>query len=308
MTPTSCHNAIRWKLMKAIVSLIQEQEGIVFGGFVRDSIIHDFYATEFYSTPQVDTTRYSDPTYLPESFDRTSLPSDIDCYMLTTKLDMFKEKLKDKRLYISDAFTRDARIYIPVVSENNNLLHTTLKISFAIHKILFDFVKPKAFEIKIDIIHGTEAIEPPIGTIDFECNSVILTATNEYKLAACMTQDLGAKQKLDLLNTIIMNIIKRKTKITYDNVSIYRVHHMIGKSWDIESSHLSVMKYVEDTYDCCFICLHSFDKNRHHAKFKCCNGRMHIKCARRLYANEFVSCPHCRRDIEFCKKDKRVIA
>jgi hypothetical protein len=290
--------------MKCLVALVQQVDGIVFGGYVRDSIIHDHYASEFYNTPDSDLKRYNDPKYLPETADRLIIPNDIDCYMLSSQLNLFKEKVKENRLYIVQERTRHAHIYIPDV--NADLLHTTLKITFAINPILFDTVKPSIFEIKIDIIHGSEDIEPPFGTFDFECNTVVLTTSNEYKLANSFTKDLGAKRKHDLLNTVIKNIIERKTKIIYDDVSKYRVSHMIDKKWDIEGLHLTVIKQTTD--DNCFICMESLTKNKPHTKFKCCNGRMHMNCARRLFAStEFEICPYCRQDTPFILRDKRLV-
>ena len=41
-------NKLRWKLMRMIVELIQKQGGIVFGGYNRDAIIHDYNARKYY--------------------------------------------------------------------------------------------------------------------------------------------------------------------------------------------------------------------------------------------------------------------
>jgi hypothetical protein len=77
-----------WKMMSVLKKLILEQNGMIFGGFVRDSIIHDHFAQLYYKhclsndiEYDVKHSQYSNPLFVPTTADRLIVPSDIDCFM-----------------------------------------------------------------------------------------------------------------------------------------------------------------------------------------------------------------------------------
>ena len=60
--------------------------GVIFGGAVRDTILHDLAAKDFYKNGGTNES-YDDPTS--EWNDRFVTPNDIDCYILRHNFDKF---------------------------------------------------------------------------------------------------------------------------------------------------------------------------------------------------------------------------
>lgn len=65
-----------YTLMKEIASELVAQGGIIFGGYVRDMMIHDHYTALFYEKYEGtrDAMKYSDLTFDPETTARLLVP------------------------------------------------------------------------------------------------------------------------------------------------------------------------------------------------------------------------------------------
>jgi hypothetical protein len=271
---------IKWKLMQQIVGSIQTTQGIIFGGYVRDRIIHDHYADLFYQNSENQNYRYGDPLFKPESLLRLLIPNDIDCFMHSSQIIVFKNILENNLLKIQEIHDAiPCSIYFPDVGPH--ILHTKWKITFATNPILKELLKFKQIEVAIDILHSDiPNLKPPFGTIDFECNGIILTSDNDYKLADNIGKNLSPKDKLNKINSIIEDIINLKAVVYYDNLPKYRIINMIKKNWTIKTR--SFITEEKSDNDVCFICL-DIVKNKH-IKLNCCNGRMHIseECSQKM--------------------------
>ncbi len=113
---------IEWRFKQKIANAITEIGGTVFGGFVRDSILHDYYAKEFYKKlaedgillDEVDRI-YNDPSVYPETKDRMVIPNDIDCYLETEEMIVeLLQKFRELNLSYRCVFDReDISRYIP---------------------------------------------------------------------------------------------------------------------------------------------------------------------------------------------------
>ena len=87
---------ITWLLITCLIrNLIKRFDAIVFGGAVRDSILHSHASREFYKLSTRD--KYDDPTIHPELSDRFLLPTDIDIFI--TYHDHYNFKLYLYRFY-----------------------------------------------------------------------------------------------------------------------------------------------------------------------------------------------------------------
>jgi hypothetical protein len=298
-------NKIKWKFMKKVEKIIQDCEGIIFGGYVRDKIIHDHYATEFYKKTSNSNIYYNDTEYDPENKLRLIIPNDIDCFLKTNKLAIFKSKLAENMINISIIqSSKNAKFYIKDLNED--IMHTKWKLNIAINPLLNSLINTHTYDIYIDIMHRDNTkLEPPFGLIDFESNSLILTANNEYKLTKLLAEHLTPKDKLSELNRIMDDIIKKKTRILYVNTPDYRIENLVNKGWIIESANFTRLK--DNKENICFICLEDLT-NDNHIKFNCCNGRMHSKkCSEDVILNGVSSCPMCRFEIIFQNDDKKLI-
>lgn len=130
---------LSWKLKKHVAKLILNTGGIIFGGYVRDAIIHDHYSDKYYTKCSEDMvssvdiiSRYNDETFYPEYKERMLIPEDIDCFFKTTQtLNSFEQLLFREKFCLTKVFTRkDAMDYIPRLNvPANSLSHIRYKIT-----------------------------------------------------------------------------------------------------------------------------------------------------------------------------------
>ena len=279
--------------MTSIQQLIQQLNGVIFGGYVRDKIIHDFYALQYYTkcsaeykNEKYNYNKYNDPNFLPETKDRMIIPYDIDCYMKPHQIEHFKNLLRNSLLEF-------------IEEKSENYEHTKLYISFKLNPIIESNIEIlKKIVIKVDIIHTQLLINKPL---DFECNSLILTPDNEYKL--CKFLLISCKDpmtKIDKFNEIYNNILARKTKILSPQVADYRIQHMLNKNWIISSDNITLTKSINykatDKTDTtvCYICLENISSSGGH--FNCCKRFIHLDCMEHIVTSNYGKCPLCRSE------------
>lgn len=298
------HGATRWKLMKSIVDSIQEAEGTVFGGYVRDSIIHDHYASEFYAKA-TDKSRYSDETYMPESSMRTYTPRDIDCFMLSSKLDIFKDSLKEKKLEVQVLNVIGTNMYFGSISRD--IVHAKIKVSFSMNHLLKAAIDTKGFEVYVDVLHSKLDGEPPFKHLDFDCNAIVLTQQNEYKLSGLVIIDNPFK-RLAKMNSIVESIKKKETRVWGTDVCYKRVNHMLDKWWKIHGPNATLYRLQTDLDDTCPICIEGYKKYDSVVVNRCCPGsKMHRPCAAKMLAENFQKCTICRNDLDYTEADKKIM-
>jgi len=138
-----------YKLKKEIAKIILHEGGHIFGGYVRDKLLHDSHAQKFYKKHGGESASlYSDKTCSPEFSGRFVCPTDIDCYMKKTCLDKVIQNLKDAKMNVKEHFDRDPVSYLPNLNiSRGSMRHYRLgvsvfhqniirEISFAIHDCL----------------------------------------------------------------------------------------------------------------------------------------------------------------------------
>ena len=296
-----------WKMMKDIEREALKAGGTIFGGYPRDKFIHDHYAKLFYETDNVDDSKYADVTYLPELALRTHLPTDIDVFMKHEMLEGFKKKLQDKHLDVVEAPGRG-------VYNFPGLKHTKLVVTFAMHPALASIPFLKKFTVRMDIVSPTEAVDmdmdPPFGHLDFECNGILLTGNNEYRLCAELAPfDMCPMDKLKTLTRIMKDITEMKAVMfstPTKPVESYRIKKMLDKKWTIIGDYMTSHFGTLPEDDVCTLCLCPFHDCRY-IKLKCCNGFYHPKCIDNLDGENFNdTCPNCRQELYFGMMDRQL--
>jgi hypothetical protein len=296
----SSKNRDIWKVMSKIKKVILRNDGMIFGGFVRDSILHDHYAQLFYAEyakmneDQDDilmdlNTRYGDRTFLPETWERTTLPNDIDMYISEDNLENFYKDLKDNRMSIRKVFSRNPRNYMPNFDSNDEtILHhriyvrPDLKPVFnelskfpvdmtAVATALINVHTPK---IKIDIISSRGKVtEPFFGVIDFECNALYLTkhGINVSERLCFDSNDFLEKSRV--MTRVIDEIIKKRTQ--FINPVNFRAAKLFNRGWCLYDEFITTIK--DSAYEGhCIICHDELPE--HHVKAQCCDCRFHPHC------------------------------
>jgi hypothetical protein len=250
---------LSWKVKKEVGSVVLDAGGTIFGGYVRDSILHDHYAQLYYenATPKEERDkRYNDPTFFPEYKERTLLPDDIDCYFPTyNHLKHFESYLVQHKFCFKRIFTRtDAAEYIPRLSKlKNQLTHIRYKVSIVNPNklslirmlmiqnipasargevsddinIMLDELATKLVDtpsVQIDALIAADpaiTLSPPFGELDFECNGLVLT-----KHGLSLADDLKDKQTpnafiadINKLARIHAAILKKEARLVNGNIT-----------------------------------------------------------------------------------------
>jgi hypothetical protein len=322
-------NKTKWKMMLDIEKIILANGGNIFGGFVRDKIIHDSAAEIFYEYMQsigIDSKssefqlKYNDITFNKDTNDRCILPSDIDCFMSTSEIKKMIEYIESKNYIVKIFRESPANLYIFKNSSDeniNSLKHSKLTIKFNYNDILSDIFNMNDFVINIDIIHSdnneVNIYDILSSNIDFECNSLIITSDNEYKLSKTLSLACNPGEKLKKIHNII-NDIKLKNAITVEkygpnNIPSYRWEKMILKGWKTTSQYFEILNGEE--YDGhCLICHDNIDPLNYHIKDVCCDARFHMGCYLKMHRhkNYKSECPMCKCSSFISKTDDTLIS
>ncbi len=329
----------KYKLSKKLIEIIQNSNGYIFGGAVRDMILHNYNAEEFYLKISKDfledlnktdlseiekdnkvsewdlndkQLKYNNPEIYPEYIDRFLYPNDIDCFMSLESKKIFLMMLRIHRLRFKEITKEEPlKIYMEHISD----LHRRLKIQkFQVTLDLEDlFISVMNFNVKempiinIDIITQDNSIKdlyPPFGAVDFECNSLLLTPTNNYMLSPHLFLDINtAKHKLYKIQEIIKDIENKTAKVV-EQVPLYRVDKMKKNGWKIiakfkEKSYILELKDSEEE-EICPLCCDKFKKGEYYLKRSCCKSSIyHQDCFRDLIdLNIRKCCPLCLDDFD----------
>lgn len=275
-----------------------DNNGIIFGGLVRDEIIATHYREEFINN-NLDFKHYWNKNYHPESIGRLLLPNDIDIYF--KDCDIMKNFINDIKNYIN-SFNGFINIKefndsphfkcFRYINSYINLNHTKVSIEILLGKtICFNGIRLK---LNIDIISFdfnsitdvytyekyVKGLEPPFYNVDFLSNIFIMDKNNNHiniRLSNCTGTPLDTmtfSNKNKFSSKVLDDIINFRTQfirnIPYsyncEYINCYRIIKMIDRgddySWNINNlpfSNFNIKDIDNDDYRCC-ICLEDIDK------------------------------------------------
>jgi hypothetical protein len=304
-----------WLLKKSIMNAIVQSNGTIFGGAVRDLVLHDKHATKFYEqvgTQSLDEINvlYRDPKYLPHLDGRFATPNDIDVFIHELHLLPMLERLRKLRFEVKRVFERDPKNYFPeltiepgTIRHDRYILYSFRPKSFisAIRNVVpwsvYDLIRDDVekltakvsgsccHSIQLDVMVSLISMhepqpEPPFGNIDFQCNALLYNKRGiaiSDQLWPTMTLDPVAKAAR--LNEIMDDISKREAVMSLVwKPKDYRVAKMIRKGWLICSHEVQEIHDDDNKYDgYCIICQDEFH-NKTQYKLGCCDARYHVKC------------------------------
>lgn len=276
--------------MTKIRDAILEHDGMIFGGFVRDTIIHNHYATLFFDNEEHDTDLYTDPTHIPETADRTLIPNDIDFFateeQLNKLLDYFNNNgfeaniafSRDPKLYFvnmqvnDDATLRHRRIYVrPNIKPVRNALRNMPFNMNVVHRALSNVVLPS---LKLDVITSVVPKKQPfLGMPDFSCNALYLTK-HGVSISDDFVDDPNCPiKKLQTTTQAIEDVISRRAR--FYNAASHRVSALVRNGWTVFDDFVTTVRQADyDGY--CIICHDQLPE--HHIKSCCCDARFHAQC------------------------------
>lgn len=298
-----------WMFKKEIASVLIDHDAVIFGGFVRDMVLHDAHATMFYEkNKDASSEQYNDPLFHPETIDRCVIPRDIDCCISKQQLERTISELQSKQLNVQKIFERDPSEYmLDQYIPKNSIRHVRLNISIfgfnkahemkkkilsslssykdhQIKKYVNDFIdglhpicKDKQISVDVDAFFYLDESHvlksPPLTQYDFLCNTLLYSKQGIHLDSIFDTHNAWKNNRQ--LNIILKQIQNKIAETCSDGVSQLRIEKMNNYGWHISGKSL---KCVHDPsyLGICIIC---HDKvPEYHYKLPCCNARYHLKC------------------------------
>ncbi len=336
----------KYKLTKKLIEIIQNSNGYIFGGAVRDMLLHNYNAEEFYLKISKDLLeelneteltesekdnkvsnwdlndkplKYNNPEIYPEYIDRFLYPNDIDCFMSLESKKIFLMMLRIHRLRFKEITKEEPlKIYMENIDNSNRRLKIQkFQVTLDLEDLFISVMKfnPKEMPIiNIDIITQDNYIRdfyPPFGEVDFECNSLLLTPTNNYILTPHLNLEINtAKHKLYKIQQIIKDIENKTAKVINNKVPLYRVDKMKKNGWKIianfkDKSYILQIKDTEEE-EICPLCCDKFNKGEYYLKRSCCKSSIyHQDCFNKLIElNIRKCCPLCLDQFDEIEIDK----
>lgn len=304
-----------WKIIKNIIHDLVNLGATIFGGALRDIILHNLHAQKFYKLQSENKDLiYSNINHSPETLGRLVIPKDIDFIIHETKLKRIIDYLSSK-YYISKIKEGDCHEYIDSNIQPNTLYMYKYKI--------LHFSYEDTIIIDLDIIVSKISLEhkqptPPFTKPDFICNCLILnkekgiSISKKYFDYNIITPNFHF-EKIIILNKII-NSIDNKVAIIdeYCNPPFYRINKMFNKGWKIESvfKEIKIIEKNEEEENICVICHEEQKEGDKYVNFNCnsglCKGYYCLKCCFQLCKNydtnyienrEQSKCPYCRENL-----------
>jgi hypothetical protein len=326
----------KWKMMNIIKDAIIQNNGFVFGGFVRDSIIHDHFARLYYDNMKIhvnndyDTYRdgYSDPEWMIDTIDRLIVPNDIDCFLYEKDYNVFINTLHTQRLTCKPIFNRNASEYIKGFEKHrdDSLRHRRLKImpdltyvyeelrklpfKFELNALMDELKELAPLPIQVDIITSKQQYDEPFMTdLDFECNSLYISK-HGLSTAFELVEGPGEYAKFKQLTKVIDDIIKRVAVYCHprDTANIgARVQKLMKSGWKIKDNQGCIETVCDEDYEGhCIIC-HE-DVPNIHFKMTCCDARYHDECMKKTLecSEQHNHCVMCKTLLPFSSTHTRM--
>ena len=288
------------------------QNGIIFGGMVRDEIIATYNKSLFDDHVKSDRDLYSkfwDRSFHPETINRMKVPNDMDIY--------FRDR-DDAQKFIEEDIQNFIKMHNGIVSireirnttalfysAGNSCTHKRISIALRLGKTIS--FRGHRIQLNIDCIINNDdnyPYEPPFGACDFTCNLFVMVKNSSSRYDIRLSNNTGTpldtldyfnKKKLEL--KIIDEMLKGRIEFVRNIISRnaeyingFRIMKMIMKREykitnllfrDVEKTE-EMMKDNEET-STCDICMCEIDfkddeelveilTNKHHKNI------MHKKC------------------------------
>ena len=245
-----------------------EHNGTIFGGFVRDEYISEYYTDKYKrENSNEHFKRYWDEKHSPETSSRLLMPRDIDISFKThEEAHAFIEAVKCipefSKVWVNTQNTSDYPRSIQ--SSLESIQHVCIDMHFGREPFLH---RGRLIKITIDVVVPfNKILEPPFGNLDMLCNGFIMTKEgkrfskntgtiidmySDYERAVVTPQILR-----DMLNFKTYICMTNKFEKQTLNISAFnRVVKMTNKNtpWTILNMPYTCEKYTscESEEECC---------------------------------------------------------
>lgn len=323
-----------YQLRRQVERVITSHGGVIFGGHVRDLVLNDLQAIDYYKFSRFQgVNKYDDVNVLPECNGMRIVSADIDCYMVSHAMDSFVESLNDIHISVHTVFERDdANAYFPLKVPDGVIKHFRFSVtnmdkgnlqyvqelvyeSFnesaltLISKNIRSFFKslrqvskncePLLLDVFVADCANFYTLHPPFGCVDFECNGLLLTHSG-LQMSPHLYPELSAVQRSVKLQVVMQDIKNRRAVYVDNNAPAYRVAKMQEKGWYMPMKHITVVDNDPEDQDVCVVC-HE-DVAGKHFKLTCCSALYHKECMEKVlmsqYSNTCIMCKQATNAIQ----------
>ena len=289
-----------WKFYKYIKQILDIEGVYIFGGSIRDELLHDFHANAFYKeqkeyflkNPDSDKKEfdYDDKEISPNTLGRFIIPNDIDLF-ISKEASFYVLKKLHKLFYVRISVVKDLAY---VVKTLNTGLYTLNKIE------IMTKISGQYYTVKLDMIIASGEIDNntifPLIDLDFNVNGLFYTRGRDIYLP-----DRGEYKASTMALFRVIDDIRNMTARACCNVPVYRIDKLYTKKWNI-LFNFTIYNFVESKNvvqdDSCVICTRSVSEFNKCVNFKNCDCKIVIciECIRSNY-EKIDKCPSCRKSI-----------
>jgi hypothetical protein len=294
-----------YKVTKKIADIVLGTNGSIFGGYVRDTILHDHAARKFYRAhPKATAAQYQDESISPETKDRLIVAKDIDCcFENAGDFNRFIDAVTKKYPLVEIRKQRIVRIAYTIPAPHYRV-HLKFQLS---DRRLVKFIRasfpvdiPESAitvnenmtslipDVHMDVVISTAP--PTFGKLDYECNGLILKGDT-----IMLSSDIPANDPVKYMLKVIDDI--KDHRAVGVGFTGHRLKKMLSrKEWTICESFI---ERPMDTGGECLMCMCTVSKEEA-LKLECCAAIYHVACMNRALLEDRTGmidkcqCFHCR--------------
>lgn len=201
----------RYMLFRKIESILISNGVTIFGGYVRDMIIHHHGAAFFFECVEPENRhRYTDPLVHPESYrDRNTYPKDIDCFVIDTMVIQT----------IADQLSRSIPARVGEIGKNHCYTHhPCFTTNFGCKRLTLEYTfnsslqkKGETISLGLDMVYNLNAENkgPWNYLIDAACNMLYMNDTGLH----CAFED--THDRIENANRLVSLIELTKARVTF---------------------------------------------------------------------------------------------
>jgi hypothetical protein len=208
---------VQFEAYKAIEESVYSCSGTLFGGYVRDCIVSEYYTKIFERTHGKESKKFYDINYDKDTAPRIIVSKDMDIAFNTKgKADLFIQEVKGipefNRVVVMNG--NKGKYYY------SSKIHCMRTILIVMNVGAIPFVKPGIqVEIRLDVVVKKREfkVEAPFGNIDMLCNAFIKTpdGIRMSNNTGTKIDNLGHCERLFLATHIINDIRQFKTYLCF---------------------------------------------------------------------------------------------
>ena len=284
-------NEIKYKMMKTLESIILGFDGIIFGGYVRDTYIHNHYAQKFYENSE--NIKYSNPENDLDTKNRLLVAKDIDVFLKGNNIQTLYDKFTASGFHVISKETKTMYFDNKEIFQQKSDIRLNNMNLYGMPNVT----------VSLDVLYTTnDTIEPCFGKLDLMCNCLIM-----YKNGIRLSTQTGTELDNTISYTrkmlemeILNDILQLKTDIAKSleersikdrKLQFLRAFNMQLKGWKINNCIYEVKTELNKLV--CDLCDQLLSKKYVH--LNCCGCKVHTQCFEKDVCSEYKdeNKPHC---------------